>query len=66
MPAYAGGFKRLTLPRFVTLLHLVDDVDAALAAHQLAVGIALSKALERIGDFLGGSFDGGAKLGSAP
>ena len=39
------------LPRLIARVLFVDHVDAALAAHDAAVGFALLERLERIGDF---------------
>src|SRR5688500_9222333 len=56
-PALCGPFKRLwnsrrsALAGFVALVDLVDDVDAAAAAHQLVGPVAAHQGLERIGDF---------------
>ena len=38
------------LTRLVTLLGLVDDVDAALAANQLVVAMTLAEALQAVAD----------------
>jgi hypothetical protein len=43
--------RRSALPSLVALLHLVDDVDAALAAYQLVGAMALAQGLQRITDF---------------
>jgi hypothetical protein len=40
-----------TLADFITLLGFVDDINAALATHQLVVTMALTQCLERIADF---------------
>ncbi len=49
--ARSSGLRRSALPSFVALLHLVDDVDAALAAHQLVGAMTLAQGLQRIADF---------------
>jgi hypothetical protein len=43
--------KELALTRFETRIGLVDDVNPALAAHQLVVAVALDQGLERIANF---------------
>ncbi len=49
--ARRSGLERSALPSFVALLHLVDDVDATLAAHQLVGAMTLAQGLQRIADF---------------
>jgi hypothetical protein len=39
------------LPRLEATLRLIDDVNAALAAHQAIVAVATAKRLQRITDF---------------
>jgi hypothetical protein len=43
--------SRLALARFETRVLLIDEIDTALAAHDLAVLIARLRGLERIADF---------------
>jgi hypothetical protein len=43
--------EKLSLTRFIAGIGLVDHIDAALAAHDLAIGVALLERLERVGDF---------------
>ena len=43
--------RRLSLPRLVALLRLVDDVDAALATHEAVVAMAVAQGFQRITDF---------------
>src|SRR5829696_9785852 len=45
-----AGDGTLTLAGLVALLRLVDDVDAALAAHDLVVAVAPAQRLQRIAD----------------
>src|SRR5829696_4430514 len=45
-----GGRRRLALAGLVALLRLVDDVDAALAVHDLVVAVAPAQRLQRIAD----------------
>src|ERR1700722_19178980 len=45
------GRARLTLPRLVALLRLVDDVDATLATHEAVVAMAVTQRFQRITDF---------------
>jgi hypothetical protein len=42
---------KLALTGFKARIGLVDDVDTALAAHQLVVAVALDQGLEGIADF---------------
>jgi hypothetical protein len=41
----------LALTDFATRLHLVDDVNAATATHDLAVAIAVFQSFQRVNDF---------------
>jgi hypothetical protein len=43
--------KELALTRLEARVGLVDDVNPALAAHQLVVAVALDQGLERIANF---------------
>jgi hypothetical protein len=43
--------KRLSLPRLVARLRLIDDVDAALATHEAVVAMAVAQGFQRITDF---------------
>jgi hypothetical protein len=45
--------KSSALTGLEALLRLVDDVDAALAAHETVVAVAIAQGLERIADFHG-------------
>ena len=45
------AWGRLSLSRFVALLCLVDDVDAALATHKTVVAMAVAQGFQRITDF---------------
>jgi hypothetical protein len=46
--AAARGKGASTLPGFVALLHLVDDVNAALAPHQTIGAVAITQGFQRI------------------
>ena len=46
-----GVKGRLALPRLVARLRLVDDVDAAFAAHEAVVAMAVAQGFQRITDF---------------
>ena len=46
-------YKRSALTSFVTLLGLVDNIDPALAAHDLAIAVTLLERAERVCDFHG-------------
>ena len=53
-PFYALQFERrraLALAGLVALLRLVDDIDAALAAHQLVVAMAQAQGFQGIANF---------------
>lgn len=39
------------LARFIARVGFVDDIGAALAAHDFAINVALFQRLERVGDF---------------
>jgi hypothetical protein len=54
--------QKLALAGLVALLHLVDDEDAALAAHQLIGAMAAQQGLEGVADF---HFRSSAKLRQA-
>ena len=45
------NMKGLALARLEARIGLVDDVNPALAAHQLVVAVALDQGLERIANF---------------
>ena len=45
------ALRRLSLPRLVARLRLVDDVDAALATHEAVVAMAVTQGFQRITDF---------------
>ena len=51
----------LTLTGFITLLRLVDHIDAALAAHDLAVAVTQLQRAERVFDLHGSSPYRGAR-----
>src|SRR5581483_7540958 len=47
----ANMWRRLALTRLEAAVGLVDDVDAALAAHDAIVAVTAAQGLERIADF---------------
>ena len=66
--AGSGSVRASALTRLEAALRLVDHVDAALAAHDAAIAMALLERAERVSDLHRSSPDRGARcaLGCAP
>ena len=55
----------LSLPRLEALLGLVDDIDAALPAHEAIVAMAIAQRFQRIADFHGSTL-GSSRVRTSP